>query len=154
MKKIIKIILAISFTELAGYISMKLSGSISTLYLTLNKPAFSPPSQLFGIVWPILYLLMGISLYIIYDSQKNELQKKALYLFALQLFVNMLWPTVFFKFEMFWLAVFVILLLDVLVAKTINLFYIINKKSAYLLIPYMLWILFATYLNIGLAILN
>ncbi len=152
--KFIKIILAILLTELAGFIGMQLAGSISSLYLILIKPPFSPPSQLFGIIWPILYLLMGISLYIIYDSPKNKVRTQALYLFFIQLLVNILWPTIFFKFQMYWLAVIVILILDILVVKTIQLFYTINKKSAYILLPYMLWILFATYLNIGLAILN
>ncbi len=151
---IIKLILAILFTELAGYISMLLSGPTSQLYQTLNKPPFSPPGQVFGIVWPILYFLMGVSLHLIYTSPKSKLQEKALDLFLIQLFVNVIWPLFFFRLEMYWLSVGVILLLDILVALTINVFYKVRKVSTYLLIPYIIWILFATYLNIGFAILN
>ncbi len=152
--KLIQVSLAVLFTELAGFLGMKLAGPTSSLYQTLIKPPLYPPSQLFGIVWPILYFLMGISLYLIYNSQKSQRQQKSIDLFLLQLFVNILWPVVFFRFQMYWLAVLVILLLDVLVAMTIKLFYTVNKKAAYLLLPYMLWILFATYLNIGIALLN
>ncbi len=151
---LIKVVLAVLFTELAGFISMQLGGSTSQVYQTLTKPPLSPPSQVFGIVWPILYLLMGISLYFIYSSPKSKNQQKALDLFLIQLFVNVIWPAVFFRFEMYWFAVIVILLLDVLVAITIYFSYKVNKKSAYLLLPYMIWILFATYLNLGFAVRN
>ncbi len=156
MKKInfITLLSAIFITQLAGIIGLKLSGSTADLYSTLVKPPLSPPGWLFGIVWPILYLLMGVSLYIIYESPKSHTQQNAINLFLLQLLVNALWPAVFFRFEMYWLAFVVILLLDVLVAGTILLFYNIDKKAGYLLLPYMAWILFATYLNLGVAILN
>ncbi len=156
MKKInvVKLLTAIVITQLAGVIGMKLSGSTAQLYTILAKPPLSPPGWLFGVVWPILYLLMGISLYIIYESPKSETRENALNLFFIQLFVNAIWPAVFFRFEMYWLAVIVIILLDILVAGTIYLFHNVNKKASYLMLPYMVWILFATYLNIGVAILN
>ncbi len=152
--KILTIILAIALTELAGFIGMRLAGPISSIYADLNKPPLAPPSEIFGFIWPILYLLMGISLYLIYNSPKSELREKALILFIIQLLVNILWPIVFFKFQTYWLAAIVIIILDILVAITIKLFKRINEKSAYLLYPYLMWIIFATYLNLGFALLN
>lgn len=141
-------------TELAGILSSLSSGNVGQIYTSLNKPPLSPPGWLFGVIWPILYLLMGIAAYIIYQAPQSPKREKAINLYWVQLLINFLWPIVFFRFEWFWISVFVILLLDVLVFLTTILFYRINKIAGYLMIPYLLWILFATYLNIGIAVLN
>ena len=97
---------------------------------------------------------MAISVYIIYETTSSPDGEKVTNLYWLQLFVNFLWPVVFFRFGWYWVAVVVIILLDILVIITMKYFYDIKKTAAYLLIPYLVWILFATYLNIGVAALN
>ena len=118
-------------------------------YNSLVKPPLSPPSIVFPIVWTILYVLMGISYYLLKNPSKKE---KIIYF--IQLGVNALW-SVFFFIGKFYLFSFIwIVLLDVLVIFMIGIFYHNNKASAYLQIPYLIWILFATYLNLGIYILN
>lgn len=156
MKKInwFQLLTIIIITELVGVLSNLLSGNTAQIYTSIINPPLSPPPWLFGVIWPILYLLMSIAVYIIYQTPKTLDCKKAITLYWVQLFVNFLWPIIFFRFEWYWIAVGVIILLDVLVAITTVWFYKINKAAGYLMIPYLLWILFATYLNIGIAILN
>ncbi|MBQ4557837.1 MAG: tryptophan-rich sensory protein [Clostridia bacterium] len=135
-------------------------GGLSTLiikdnldiYSSINLPDFAPPSFLFGIVWTVLYVLMGVSFYLILNksTKKNE----AVYYFILQLFVNFLWPIVFFNFRLFWLAFALIVLLLYLIIMMIISFYKISKPSAILQIPYLIWTAFATVLNLAIAILN
>lgn len=118
-------------------------------YNLLVQPPLSPPSIVFPIVWTILYVLMGISYYLLKNPSKKE---KIIYF--IQLGVNALW-SVFFFIGKFYLFSFIwIVLLDVLVIFMIGIFYHNNKASAYLQIPYLIWILFATYLNLGIYILN
>lgn len=118
-------------------------------YNSLVQPPLSPPSIVFPIVWTILYVLMGISYYLLKNPSKKE---KIIYF--IQLGVNALW-SVFFFIGKFYLFSFIwIVLLDVLVIFMIGIFYHNNKAPAYLQIPYLIWILFATYLNLGIYILN
>ena len=154
MRKInwFQLIAIILITELVGVLGSLFSGNMGQSFTTLKKPPLSPPGWLFGIIWQILYLLMGIAVYIIY--QKPPESQKAINLYWIQLLVNFLWPIVFFRFELYWIAVAVILILDVLVFLTTVWFYKISKVAGYLMIPYLLWILFATYLNIGIALMN
>ncbi|WMJ89163.1 TspO/MBR family protein [Anaerocolumna sp. MB42-C2] len=156
MKKInwFQLLVFVLITELAGVLSSSASGNAGQIYTTLTKPPLSPPGWLFGVIWPVLYLLMGIAAYIIYQSRQIPDREKAINLYWIQLFVNFLWPIVFFRFEWYWLSVFVILLLIVLVLITTIWFYRINKAAGLLMVPYLLWIIFAAYLNIGVAILN
>lgn len=140
---------------LTGYLSGYLSGGQKELYQTLNQPPFAPPAWLFGVVWTVLYILMGIAAYLIYISAESSPERtKALILYALQLFVNFSWSIVFFRFQSYGAAVLVLALLLILVALTMMLFYKINRCAAFLLIPYFLWLLIAYYLNIGVFVLN
>lgn len=156
MKKVnwSKLLTIVFFTELIGVLGSILSGNTSQSYASFIKPPLSPPGWLFGIIWPVLYLLMGIAAYLIYQAPQTPMRKRAITFYWVQLFVNFLWPIVFFRFEWYWVSVAVIVLLDVLVFITTILFYKIKKPAGYLMIPYLVWILFATYLNIGIAILN
>jgi benzodiazapine receptor len=156
MKKInwFQLLLIVMSTELVGILGSIFSGNIGQIYASFIKPPLSPPGWLFGIVWPVLYLLMGVAAYCVYRTPPSYARKRALMLYWVQLFVNFLWPIVFFRFELFWVAAAIILLLDALVALTALRFYQIKPVAGYLMIPYLLWILFATYLNIGIAILN
>lgn len=121
-------------------------------YNTLEKPFLSPPSIVFPIVWTILYILMGISYGMLKEKNLNDSNVKTIY--YLQLFVNALWSIIFFVFKLRLLAFIWILLLDVLVFVMINIFYNKDKKAGLLQIPYFIWILFATYLNLFIYILN
>ena len=132
--------------------SILTSGSYS-IYENLSKPPLSPPGFIFPIVWIILYILMGISAYLIYISDSDE-KNLALKFYAVSLVVNFFWPIFFFKFGLFWLAFFWLLLLIFIVAVTLILFKKINPTAAWLLVPYLIWILFAAYLNLFTAILN
>lgn len=133
-----------------GIVGLAISGFID--YDSLNKPAFAPPKLAFPIAWTILYILMGISYGII--SEKNLNDSKSKFLYYLQLGVNALWSIFFFIFKWRFFAFIWILLLDVLVILMTIDFYKKNKLAGLLQIPYIFWILFATYLNWGFYTLN
>ena len=135
-----------------GLASIFTSGSYA-IYENLSKPPLSPPGWIFPVVWIILYIFMGISAYMIYISNSDE-KSLALKFYAFSLIVNFFWPIFFFKFGWFWFAFFWLLLLVVIVAITLVLFKKINPTSAWLLVPYLIWIIFASYLNLFTAILN
>ena len=118
-------------------------------YNSLVQPPLSPPSIVFPIVWTILYVLMGISYYLLKNSSKKE---KIIYF--VQLGVNALWSLFFFIGKFYLFSFIWIILLDVLVIFMIGIFYQNSKISGYLQIPYLVWILFATYLNLGIYVLN
>lgn len=125
----------------------------SNNYNEFIKPSFSPPAIVFPIVWTILYTLMGISSYIISESY-NYQKKEALFLYILQLIVNLLWSFLFFSFKLYFFSFLWILLLIVLVVFMIRKFYNISKVSGILQIPYLVWLLFASILNLSIYILN
>ena len=120
-------------------------------YSLLNKPPLSPPKIIFPIVWSILYLLMGISYYII-SYEKNN--KKVSVLYYLQLSLNIIWPILFFKFNLYFLATLDIIFIIVTLVNLIYEMYKINKTSGILNIPYLLWLLFAFYLSFGVYLFN
>jgi len=156
MKKAIRVLIFILICEGAGIIgSVFTMPSIPGWYAGLSKPPFNPPNWIFGPVWTILYAMMGLSAYLIYQSGIGKKQvKRALAVFAVQLLLNTLWSIVFFGVHMIFAAVIVILLLWGMILVTIIVFHRISKAAAYLLIPYILWVSFATVLNISLYILN
>lgn len=121
-------------------------------YNSLIKPILSPPAILFPIMWTILYILMGISYGILKSNDLNDSKIKTIY--YLQLFVNFLWSILFFIFKWRFISFLWILLLDILVIIMIYVFYHKNKLSGLLQIPYIIWILFASYLNLAIYILN
>lgn len=121
-------------------------------YNVLNKPPFSPPGFLFPIVWTILYILMGVS-YSILDIN-NLVDKQVKKVYFIQLIVNLLWAVIFFILKARLISVIWIILLLLLVIYMIINFHKRNKLSAYLQIPYLIWVAFATYLNIGVYLLN
>lgn len=121
-------------------------------YNDLQKPPLSPPGFIFGIVWTILYILMGISYGLLETSGLHDEQTKKAYYW--QLVVNLIWPILFFVFKWRLFSSIWIILLDILVINMIVKFYQKHKLAAYLQIPYLLWTMFATYLNIGIYLLN
>jgi tryptophan-rich sensory protein len=151
-----KLLVSIAVCQLAGIIgSVTTLGSITIWYTTLNKPSFAPPNWLFGPVWITLYLLMGISLYLIWSKglQKKEV-KIGIALFAIQLFLNAIWSPVFFGMHALQLSFYIILAMWFFIFLTIVKFYSISKPAAYLLIPYIGWVSIATVLNYFVWILN
>lgn len=133
-----------------GVIGLIISGSID--YDLLQKPPLAPPSILFPIMWTILYILMGISYGILKD--KTLVNKEINLIYYIQLFVNALWPIAFFVLKWRLFAFFWIILLAILIIIMIIKFYKKNKLSGLLQIPYLLWTLFATYLNLSIYLLN
>ena len=156
MKKAITLIVFIVVCELAGILgSVFTMPSIPGWYAGLAKPSFNPPNWLFGPVWTILYALMGVAAWLVYEKGvKRPDVKKALSVFAAQLILNALWSIVFFGAHMILGAAVVIVLLGAMILLTILLFGKISKPAAWLLVPYILWVSFATVLNISLYVLN
>jgi tryptophan-rich sensory protein len=121
----------------------------------VKKPPLSPPAWLFPVVWTLLYTLMGIASYLVLESSAHREEKeKALYLYGIQLLVNFFWPVLFFSFQRFGFAFLWLVLLWVLILLTLIRFYRIHKTAGYLLIPYLVWVSFAGYLNFGIWLLN
>jgi len=121
---------------------------------TLAKPPFNPPSYLFGPVWTALYILMGVSMFLIWNTPKTKLRQKALAIFGIQLFFNFWWSILFFSFHTIFFSVVNILVMWFLIIFMITLFKKIKPVTAYLQIPYLLWVTFATVLNISIWYLN
>ena len=151
-----RLIIAIAIPEIVGFLSSFVTGGMGSAYNDCVKPPLSPPGIVFPIVWTVLYALMGIASYLIYEEprSKDKEKQEALFFYALQLAVNFIWPIIFFRFEAYWVAVIVILILLALVIITAIKFRELNKTAFWLLVPYIIWLIFATYLNIGVAVLN
>ena len=147
IKRIVYSLLPIVGGALVGLI---ISGYMN--YGDMVKPPLSPPSYIFPIVWTILYILMGISYFIATKDNGNDKELNQIYI--LQLLVNFFWPIIFFVLKMYFSAFFWIILLIILVIYMIKELLKNNKISGYLQIPYFIWLLFATYLNIGIFLLN
>lgn len=149
-----KLLVQLAIPLAVGGIAALLSGGMGD-YQNLNKPFLSPPGWVFPIVWSILYLLMGYSTYRIQVSGADSAQIKQAFLFyGLQLFFNFLWPIVFFGLQWRLTAFFVLIVLWVLIYITMRLFSAIDETAGDLLLPYLLWVTFAGYLNISTFLLN
>ena len=141
--------------ELAGVLSSLFAGNIGAVYQTLEKPPLSPPDWVFTVVWIILYALMGISAFLVYHSGAEPVRvKSALRIYLLQLVVNFSWSIVFFRFQAFWAAAVVLAILLILVITMLIKFAKIRPAAALISVPYLIWILFAAYLNVATAVLN
>lgn len=156
MKKAFTILFFILISQSAGIIgSFFTAPAIAGWYAELNKPLFNPPSWIFAPVWISLYALMGIASYLIWVKRKKEkLANTALVIFFIHLIFNALWSIIFFGLKNPMWAFFEILILWVMVLILIIIFHKIDKKASYLLIPYVLWVSFATFLNFAIWILN
>jgi len=152
----LKLVVAVVVTQLAGIIgSLFTFSAIPTWYATLTKPELNPPSWIFGPVWTTLYLLMGVSAFLIWQKGWARKDVKiALSVYGVQLVLNALWSIVFFGMQNPGLALVNIALLFVSIVATMVLFYKISRPAMYLLIPYILWVSFASYLNYAIYALN
>lgn len=151
-KKIMYIVLSILIPLIIGFIGSMLGGSMA-LFDNIKKPIFAPPAIIFPIVWGILYILMGISSYLVYISD-SVYKKIGLIFYAIQLVVNALWTMIFFRFENFLFAFIWLLLLLGIVVIMLFYFYNSDKKAFYLQIPYLIWLIFALILNYSIYTLN
>lgn len=123
-------------------------------YQTLTKPPFTPPASYFPIAWTILYILMGIAFLIIVFKPSTKTKSYAINLFLVQLIFNFLWSYIFFELQSIEYALIDVILLFVFLVFTIFYFFKLSKVSAFLLIPYLLQVIFAIYLNCGILVLN
>ena len=155
-KKLTRIVIAIAGCLFVGFLSsFSTQSSISDWYVGLNKPSFNPPNWIFGPVWTVLYVLMGIAAGIVWNRGfYHKWVKTALYHFIFQLIFNAAWSVVFFGLRSPFYALIIILILLVLIILTIKWFRIVNKTAAFLLLPYLLWVSFATVLNFSIWQLN
>lgn len=150
-----KLVVALVLPFLAALIgNLATSSNITSWYAYLDKPGFSPPNWLFGPVWTLLYLLMGIALYIVWAKRVSHSKRAAFTWFGIQLVFNTLWSIVFFGLHAPWAAVGVIVTMIISITATIRYFWPVSRAAGYLLLPYLAWVLFATYLNIIIAVLN
>ena len=137
-----------------GALSALITGDFAGFFDRYASPLLMPPAWLFPVVWAVLYALMGISAYLIYFYDGSADKKRALWIYAAQLAVNFSWSIVFFKYEKLWAGAAVIILLIVLVMLMITAFKKISPTAAWLNVPYLLWLIFAAYLNIATAVIN
>ncbi|MBQ9984215.1 MAG: tryptophan-rich sensory protein [Lachnospiraceae bacterium] len=148
-------IICIAIPLLVGGLAAFLTSDSMELFEAMNQPPLSPPGILFPIVWSILYTLMGIASYLVITSgnPSGEIQA-AMMVYGIQLLFNFLWSIIFFNLEWYWFAFIWLLMLWALIYLTKHLFSMISKTAGYLMVPYLLWVAFAGYLNFGIAILN
>ncbi len=155
MINFIRLAISILICQLAGFIgSIFTAPAITSWYENLKKPAFRPPNWLFAPVWTTLFLLMGISLYLIWSKGINKKTQIALIAFGVQLVLNILWSVFFFGLKNPLLAFLEIIILWLAIFINIIYFYRIEKIAAILLIPYILWVSFAAFLNFLIYKLN
>lgn len=152
----IKILIAIFICQGAGIIgSFFTVKSVNTWYLTLEKPFFNPPGWVFGPVWTLLYTFMGVALYLVYQKMGTNISvRSALIVFFIHLFLNTLWSIIFFGMQNPALAFLEIIILWGSIIAVMILFYKIDQRTIYLLLPYFLWVSFAAILNFSLWRMN
>ena len=151
LKFLISILLPLSLGAIAG---MFTSQSVPEWYATLNRPSFNPPNWIFGPVWTTLYIIMGISFFLIWKQEASKVRNRAILIFLLQLMLNFAWSFIFFYFNMIGLALVEIILLWISIVMMLVVFYKIKPIASYINIPYLLWVTFATVLNASYYILN
>ena len=155
MKSVKTFIKCIAIPLLVGGLSAVLTRGAMQTFQSLNQPPLSPPAWLFPVVWTILYVLMGIASYLVYtsDAESSDITK-ALSKYGYQLAVNFLWPIFFFTFKWYGFSFLWLVLLWILIWETMTLFFSISKPAGYLMIPYLVWVTFAGYLNLGIWYFN
>jgi tryptophan-rich sensory protein len=150
-KLIISILIPLALGAIAGRFTAQ---AVPDWFASLNRPSFSPPNWIFGPVWTVLYILLGISLYLIWKQIPSKERNNALLIFSIQMFLNFIWSFVFFYFNQIGLALIVIVGLWISIVFMLISFYKLKPSAAYLNLPYLLWVTFASVLNAGYFILN
>ncbi len=150
-KCILCVILCVGLGSLSGIAS---GTGLTEWYQTLNKPFFQPPSWVFGPAWTILYTLMGISIARIWHLSASPERISAIRLFVIQLILNLIWTPIFFALQQPLIALFIIIIMWIMIFMTIRSFKKLDNIAAYLLVPYIMWVSFATLLNASIVYLN
>lgn len=151
LKNVVTFLAAIVIACLPGLIGR--TAGQSAWYKQLDKPPLQPPGWVFGAVWPVLYVATGVALFLIWKSTGTH-KGQALVLFAVQAILNAAWSLAFFGMDQPWLGLVIILALVVTVILCIVRFRSLSQWASWLFMPYLAWLLFATYLNIGIIVLN
>lgn len=149
------LLLCLAVPLAAGGIGALLAGGFGESYGAMYKPLLSPPGWVFPVVWTALYLLMGCASWLVLTSEASGPRvRRALKVYGAQLLINLLWPLLFFRLGWYGFAFVWLLLLILAALLCLALFRYIVKRAGELLVPYLLWLFFAAYLNLGVAILN
>lgn len=154
-KKTKQFLICLAIPLLVGGLSAFITRGGMDAFEKINKPSLSPPSWLFPVVWTILFILMGIASYLVLVSGKPQMKiNRALLIYGIQLIFNFFWSILFFNFSLYLFSFIWLVLLWLLILATTVLFYRISKPAGYLMIPYLLWVTFAGYLNFQIYLLN
>jgi tryptophan-rich sensory protein len=155
LKNTLKLIGCVALTLAIGGISGFITkNDITGWYATLVKPGFNPPNYLFGPVWSLLYVLMGVSIYMVISTPPSSNRREGILIFAAQLFLNFWWSIIFFSIHRIDFALAEIVLLWLFILWMILAFLKLRPAAGYLMIPYLLWVSFATALNFAILRLN
>ena len=150
-----KLIICLAIPLVVGGIAALLTGGSMKDFAELNQPPLSPPGWLFPVVWTILYILMGIASYMVLTSGKSqESIRPALVFYGIQLALNFMWPIFFFSLSAYLFSFIWLVVLWLLIIATIFSFYRLSHPAGWLMVPYLIWVSFAGYLNLGIYILN
>ena len=154
-KKTKQFLICLAIPLLVGGLSALITRGGMDTFETINKPSLSPPSWLFPVVWTVLFILMGIASYLVLVLGKPQMEiKRAHVVYGIQLIFNFFWSIFFFNFSLYLFSFIWLVLLWLLILATTVLFYRISKPAGYLMIPYLLWVTFAGYLNFQIYLLN
>ncbi|GKU25488.1 TspO/MBR family protein [Clostridium folliculivorans] len=149
------LIISILITLGGGLIIGFIINNADKQYVNLNKPMFAPPSWVFPIVWSVLYILIGIAAYRIYELKKQgKNTKNALVYYSIQLILNFLWPIIFFKLRLYGVAFIELIVLIIFILITTIKFFKVDRVAGFLMLPYILWSLYASILNLFVWIMN
>ena len=148
-----QLIISLAIPLAVGVLSSIFTSSNMELYKNLNSPPLSPPGSVFPVVWTVLYILMGIAAYLVYISDSKE-TKTALTLYYIQLAANFIWTLIFFNLQSYLFSFIWLMFLWVLVLIMLKRFSTISKVSMWINVPYLIWLTFAAYLNLGIFLLN
>lgn len=152
LKILLSIVIVVSLGFVSGYST---ADAIQGWYTTINKPFFQPPNWLFAPVWTVLYIMIGLSFGLIITKVNDSNAKQlAIKVFVIQLFLNLIWSPIFFSLQKPLFAAMVIIVLAILIILTIKMFQRLYQPAGQLLIPYLIWVVFATCLNIAIVVLN
>ena len=148
------IFLVILFLIIGGAMGASVNSSVNGWFTTLNKPFLNPPDFVFAPVWTVLYISLAVFYWMLDREPYNTLVVHTKHIFILQLILNFLWTPIFFGMHSIWGGLIILLVLDFLVFRLIGVSFHINKMYAFIILPYFCWLLFATYLNLSLLLLN
>ncbi len=149
-----KFIVCLAIPLAVGGLSALLTQNSMKTFGTLNQPPLAPPAWLFPVVWTLLYAMMGIASYLVVTCGQPYRARTALWVYGAQLIFNFFWSILFFNLQAYWAAFVWLILLWLLIWLTTLLFYRLDQRAGYFMLPYLLWVTFAGYLNVAIAVLN